>query len=151
MAVKTATKTKPIVIDASETDRKVTIVPKDQDRFVQGVPDVVAACHLYQELCKNRATFFEGFIPRLAAWVHEHEDEVVEAYLAPRAMGLLFLVICRDVFDQAFEDQVTELDVELHRKFPQIPLDVLEIPEVKKDALAAFLTGDVPVFQFEIE
>jgi len=137
----TAGKPRWIYLDYADGASKVTVTPKNEDRFVMSVRDAAEAC----QMAHDRDAFvkqFEALLARLAQWLKEHADNFCEAFVTIRDSGLLFVVL-RDGarFDANFEDTLTDLDLEIAQdsKFDHIDLNVLSLPKTSETAYSSFL------------
>lgn len=82
----------------------------------------------------------------LAKWVFEHQVKIEKAFLTLQDNRLLFLVITKsNNFDDAFEDELSDLDIELAR-ISMFPLSVQALPNCSKEQYDSFLN---PMMSFE--
>ena len=123
---------------------------EDQDRFIVAVSEAIAACRFYDELRTSRHEFWDDLVPQLHKWLTDHAEKVTAGYLTPRESGLLFLVVCHDVYDEALEEDLTRLDIDMARKHPLFSLDVLEVPNLDREQLASFIDTRVTPIEFQM-
>ena len=124
-----------------EPERKVLIVRQGGDRSVVPFEVVVHACKSAEKLL-DFAKQFEDLIDRLGQWLIDHSAEVDRAYLAPKPEGLLFAVIRREkTFSPAFEDRLSDLDLEIarDRDFDLVHLRMIALPNCSDEAVASFV------------
>jgi len=135
-----------IKLDWSERDRSVIICPDDNDKFVQTVEQVIEAVRAQgsDERVKVNHQFKE-LLRRLGEWAYDHSGMIRHALVTRRDSNLLFLVVTKSrKYDDAFEDELTDLDVEIARDdaFDLLPLSVLAIPNVDDANTFGFITPE---------
>lgn len=124
-----------------DRDGIVVVTSDDEDRFAITVKEAIHACRVYQreEIFAHQ---FNILLKRLAIWLRTRQDEVADAFVTVRDNGLLFLVVRKSPhYDAGFEDDLTELDLEVAQdpNLDLIRLSVLAIPHASDDAIASFL------------
>jgi len=96
-------------------------------------------------MAHDRDAFVEQFgsvLGRLAQWLREHAKTFSRAFVTVRESGLLFVVLRDNAgFDPDFEDELTDLDLEIAQnpRFDHIDLNVLSLPRSSKTAYSSFL------------
>ncbi len=101
-------------LDWSDREGTVTINPEDEDRFNMKVERVIQACQS-AALSDSFRQQLEFLFRRLSRWINSRSD-IKASYLTLRDGCLLFLVIKNQAaYDEAFEDALSDLDVEIAR------------------------------------
>lgn len=120
-------KAKPIYLTYRSVE-KVVVEPDDQDRFVTTVQDAARACKSAQVGTEWQAQF-ENFLARVHEWCEARKDRIDSSFVDVGDGGLR-VNVCTSMadFDFDFEDEVTELDIELARDFPHCISEVSQIP-----------------------
>jgi hypothetical protein len=108
--------------------RRFILHPEDNDTFVRTGRQVVEGCRLgisvevWLDECK---AMFE----RVREWAQARAERVQACYAAPETSGIkFFFVPFSETYDIALDEELTDLDVELFRRFNVGTVDVLEIP-----------------------
>jgi len=130
-------------LDCRQRDGTVVVTPADQDRFALTVEEAVKACRAYEQASAFRHQF-QILLRMLADWIGQHRDQVAEAYVTVRDAGLLFLVVKKvPQYDDALEDQLTELDLAVAQdpNLDLIRLSVLAVPPASQEAIDSFLAS----------
>ncbi|MCX7424487.1 MAG: hypothetical protein NTW96_02455 [Planctomycetia bacterium] len=135
-----------ITLRYDDDKQKVIVVDAGEDRFVFSVAEAVRACRVYDQLGIVRFRGqFESLLDYLGDWLAKHKEHVSKAVLTTRDAGLLFLVCTRKPeFDEAFEDELTTLDLSVARNddFGLIRLSVLGIPDDSPSSINCFADPD---------
>ena len=145
MSTADRTTSAPAVIDLHFEDRdgRVKVVPPNRDIMVIPVEEAIAACRAF----KDQIEFGDQFkllLERLGDWILERKPFLREAFVVVRDQGLLFLVVMDGVsFDSPFEDELTDLDIEIANNddYRLIRLDVLALPKCSGDSVNSFLAS----------
>lgn len=137
----TSTAQKITQLRYEDRDGMVVVTPEDEDRFAITVEAAIQACQVFREQALFRLQFKQT-LQKVAEWLNDHADDVAQAYLTVRDAGLLFLVARKsNRYDQHFEDDLTELDIQIaqDQELNLIRLSVLAIPDASEDSVASFL------------
>ncbi|MBN2211948.1 MAG: hypothetical protein JW709_11180 [Sedimentisphaerales bacterium] len=134
-----------------EKDRKVVITTHDGDKFVTTVDQAIFACKAAdkREIYKKQ---FNNLLDKLGGWLQHHKKTVFEAFLTIRDAGLLFVPIKNTPqYDPAWEDELTDLDLEIAQddQFDVIRLSVLSLPKTTPEAISTFLSTDIPPLHYQ--
>ena len=115
-----------------ERDRKILVEDADEDRFSMTVEEAIEACRVYerekQPLFRKQFKMLLGF---LGEWSFKRRNKLAKVFLTIRDAGLLFLVVTkRKTYDEGFEEELTQLDIEVANKedFSRILLSVQALP-----------------------
>ncbi|MEX0717716.1 MAG: hypothetical protein WD066_14070 [Planctomycetaceae bacterium] len=132
-----------IILLAEEDDANILVIPSDRDSFMVTVKEAVKACraHGHQLEFRNQ---LEDLLEELHGWLQERKDKVHASYLSIRDNGLLFVVALKESrFDQAFADELTNLDLSIATsdQYSLIDLDVMAVSKVSHGSLQAFLSS----------
>jgi len=127
-----ANKQEYIRLKWSEKDHKILVEAKDEDRFSLTVGDAIVACKVYER--EKKAMFpkqFRMLLNFLGNWAFERRNKLAKVFLTIRDAGLLFLVVTKGkTYDEQFEEDLTELDLEVahNEDFSEIALSVQSLP-----------------------
>ena len=137
----TTTAPSPIRLTYHQKDRQVVIVPENQDLFMMSVDQVPRAC---QQAAKGYefGNQFKAMLERLAKWIMERRLKINRAFVTVRDASFLLLLIQKERrFDEKFEDDLSDLDVEIacDDALKLLCLNVMALPHVSKEAYASFL------------
>jgi hypothetical protein len=135
----------PPIIELHCEDRegRVRVVLPDRHVMVMPIEAAVQACGAF----KDQIVFsgqFQLLLDRLAGWIQQRRPIIESAYLTVRDAGLLFVVVRKDhSYDSAFEDQLTDLDLEIANDpdYSLIRLNVLTLPCVSQESVRSFLAA----------
>src|ERR1700691_829200 len=108
--------------------QQVVVTGVDGDRWVTTVKEAAQACRsaLDQKDWKEQ---FEAFLSRIHEWSKSHSERVSAAFVGISSEGLTGVIITRGLeYQQDFDDEVTELDIELAKRFPSCRADILQSP-----------------------
>jgi len=129
----------PIQLDWEDKDGKVTITPKDQDRYLLGVRTIIERAQYGREieLFSEQLTLLQR---ELATWL-KGRDDLSQAFLTMRDGGLFFLVVKKDAkYSESLEDELSDLDIQLaNDDLLNLPVDVLALPNASADSIDTFL------------
>jgi len=127
----------------SEKERRTVLVEDaDQDRFCMTVEEAIEACKAYDS--GKRALVRKQFnllLDYLGAWSYQRKNKLCKVFLTIRDAGLLFLVVTRrKTYDEDFEDELTQLDLEVGQgeDFSEICLSVQALPLCSKQNYDSF-------------
>jgi hypothetical protein len=141
----------PIQLNWQEKNSVVTVIPGDEKLFYITIEKAIEACR-----AKNESVIFINqfmrLLNKLALWNKNHENDISNAFLTVRDANLLFLIVKKSVkFDSEFEDELTDLDIEIaqDKKFNKIKLSVLALPQTDFHSINSFLTPD-STFKYNI-
>lgn len=137
-----STKVDHVILDCTNVGQDITVVPEDEDRFILSVEAAVKACQAHDKTVRFSKQFSESLQKRLAAWISERQEKIFKAFLTIRENGLLFVVVMRGAhYDRAFEDELSNLDLEIANdpELDLIHLDVIALPESSASAYGSFL------------
>ncbi len=140
----------PMISDRTSQDRiiqldardggTVTVTPTDEDRFNLRVSEAISACKKWVADAQEKQRF-SMLLKRLQAWVLERSD-LRDAFLTLRETGLLFLAVKKTArYDDALEDALSALDVELaNDQDIRFEIDVMALPPVTEESMQSFLS-----------
>jgi len=129
----------PIRIDFRSVQH-VVVTPEDQDRFVTTSREAAMACRRAEDE-KAWDEQFHRFLAHVHEWSGKHSDLVSGSYVGVSDEGLrVFLTTRGDGYRFDFDDEVSDLDLELDRLFPNCPCTVMHLPESPKEALTSFFS-----------
>jgi len=134
-----------LMLDVSFKDKKVLVVPEDEDRFLVSVDAAVKACQAADKTLQFGRQFRDILLPRLGLWISDRADKLKKAYLTVREEGLLFVaILARAEYDRELEDDLSELDIAVARDphLDLIDLEVLALPNASDAAHASFLNPE---------
>jgi hypothetical protein len=120
--------------------QQVVVTDKDgKDRWVTTVKEAAQACRsaLAEQEWKQQ---FEAFLGRIHQWAGEHGDMVSAAFVGVSSEGLTGVIITKGPeYRHEFDDEVTDLDIELAQKFPNCRADILQSPEGEPESRIPFI------------
>jgi len=138
----TVAKTQPIRLKWSEKHRKIIVEGADEDRFFISVDEAIEACKIYDR--EKKALFrkqFEDLLDFLGEWAHQRRNKLEKVFLTIRDAGLLFLLITkRKTYDEHFEEDLTNLDLEIANsdEFSEVLLSIQALPFCNKSNYESF-------------
>jgi hypothetical protein len=120
--------------------QQVVVTGKDgQDRWVTTVKEAAQACRSALDQ-KEWTQQFEAFLGRIHEWAKEHDDIVSAAFVGISSEGLTGVIITKGTeYRSEFDDAVTDLDIELAKKFPNCRADILQSPEEEPESRIPFI------------
>ena len=128
----------PIRLDFRDVDTQIVVTPDDQDRFVTTSSEAAQACKMAHDVLRWKQEF-DGFLKYIHDWCAEQTERVAYAYLSFSSDGLKLFLLTHGVdyrFD--FDDVVSDFDIELDKKFPKCPGEVMQLPETPVESLTSF-------------
>jgi hypothetical protein len=121
----------------------VQVIRLDGDRFVTTAQQAIDFLSL-----AGRAVAFQQqlkeLLDRIYKWIDDRKQKIAAGYIVFGGDGITVVIVQRDVrFDFAFEDELTDLDLEVANSgsFPLIPFNTLLVPKVGDTALKSFLSS----------
>jgi hypothetical protein len=130
----------------SEKERRIIVEDKDEDRFSLSVEEAIEACKVYE---RNKQTLFRKqfrtLLDFLGKWAYERRKKLANVFLTIRDAGLLFLVVTKSkIHDEVFEDELTQLDLDIARNkdFSEIFLSVQALPICDKNGYESFCNSE---------
>jgi len=136
------TKSEPIRLNFREADRKVLVEPENEDRFITTVGQAAVACQVADREARFYFQVRNTLLQKLWDWLRAHRNQVESAFLAVREGGLLFLVV-RDAaaYDAVFEDELTDLDLQIAREpgLDLVSLEVGALPKVSRETAISYM------------
>jgi hypothetical protein len=132
MATGRATHAGPIRLNFRSI-QQVVVEPEDENRFLMTAREATRACEQAQGEKELREQFTQ-FMLYLHKWCEAHADEVCAAYVYP-GDGFLNILVCTrgDGYRFDFDDQVTELDIDVARQFGWLRAEVMQVPESARE------------------
>jgi len=107
---------------------QVVVEPDDNDRFVTTAAEAARACQQAQAT-KEFQEKFKLFLGHIHEWCKSRGDNIESGYVDVGDGGLRVNICMKaDDFDFEFDDQITELDIELAREFPECVAEVTQLP-----------------------
>ena len=129
---------KPIRLNFEDLDTQIVVTPADNDRFVTTSSEAAQACKMAQDILRWNQEF-QAFLRHIHYWCDKHKEKVARAYLSFSSDGLkLFLPTHGSDYRFDFDDEVSDLDLEIAKEFPTCPTEVMQLPENPDDALTSF-------------
>ena len=123
---------KPLKLDF-ESVEQVLVVPENEDRFITTEREAARACQV-AEYGKEWSNQFKDFLSYIHHWCEEHSAIVEAGFVDVGDIGLrVEICINKDSYDFEFDDEITDLDVELGKRFPSCIAEATQIP--KQDLL----------------
>lgn len=121
----------------------VTVTPRNPDRYSLKMQQAIVWLQRAGEPHAFDAEF-RLLLNRLAEWLH-HRVGVRNAFVTIRDGGLMLVVVTSSAtYDEAFEDSLTELDIEIAKDvdLARLRLDVFSLPDASQSALESFLNPE---------
>ncbi len=150
-------------IEASNKDGIVFVETTDGDRFFMSHEDAARACSNYQlskdsdklnifltdalEACRIRKRDdeqlkkFQLLLNKLGTWLFDHNEKIHKTFLTVCEGGLLLVIVRKELkYDEEFESQVTDLDMDIAKDpdFSEIPFSVQTLPRCDADGYESF-------------
>lgn len=133
-------------------DGRVKVILPGSDIMVLQMDAAVQACRAF-----HKQVIFgdqlKMLLQGLAEWIHTRVDMLSDAYLTVRDAGLLFVVVRKNrPYDSDFEDNLTDLDVEVANNpdYNLIKMDVLALPNSSDESIKSFVSNTSFTFKFKI-
>ena len=137
--IKEKTPAEPIRLDFQSV-QQVVVTSHDGDRWVTTVKEAAQACRSALDQ-KEWQEQFEGFLGHIHEWAKSHSDIVASAFVGISSEGLTGVIITKGPnYRQDFDDEITELDIELAKRFPSCRADVLQSPEEEPEARIPYIS-----------
>ena len=128
----------PIRLHFQDVETQIVVTPDDNDRFVTTSSEAAQACKMAQDALRWKPEF-EALLKHIHDWCAEHTERVARAFLSFSSDGLkLFLLTHGSSYRFDFDDAVSEFDLELDKKFPNCPGEVMQLPETPVESLTSF-------------
>ena len=135
-----------VQLDWNDQSGRVTVTPKDQDRYTLKVQQAIELLNLgHQHQLFQSA--FQVLVNRLGEWLSQ-QSGIREAFLTLRDGGFLFVVVRKDSrLDDDFEDSLTDLDVAIagDADLRRLRVDVLSLPGASASAIETFCHRDFTI------
>jgi hypothetical protein len=133
------TKTKKPLIRLKDGDESSVFVDiTDKDTFITTASMAAHACKNQQEVIEVWETF-KLFVAHVREWASKKTDLVRRVYVGGDGGNLkVFVILKGDDYNFDFEDELIDLRFALHEKYPSIPCDVLQLPDVPQERLSGF-------------
>jgi len=137
MSARNNTIADPIRLHFSD-QTKVVVTPDDEDRFMTTAAEAARACEHVQNLFQWKQEF-DRLLTHVHGWCKARNETVSRAYLAATGEGLdVFLLTAGPEYRFDFDDLVSELDIELARRFKNCPSGVTHFPDTPSEPLSSF-------------
>lgn len=121
----------------------VQVIRLDGDRFVTTAQEAINFLSL-----AGRAVAFQQqlkeLLNRIYQWADDRKQKIAAAYIVFGGDGITVVVVQRGVrFDFAFEEELTDLDIEVanNEAFQLLPFSTLLVPKVSDTVLKSFLSS----------
>jgi hypothetical protein len=116
---------------------------ESMDKIVFPVAKTIAACvnqAAADSMDRTMRAKFYGLASAIGDFCKSHST-VRAALLDPREQGryLLMLVVNSDLPDAGMGDDVSSLQMDLYRNFPEFPVSVMTVPAARSSAIATFV------------
>ena len=127
--------------------RDVHVRAADGDQFFLQAAHAVAGCQLGSELqfhmeqAQEKSSQLNN---RVRDWCGEHQ-EVSRAVAGFRSLsdGSVIVILLADGQDEfSFDDQASELDIELRRDYPEFNFSVVSLPTTRAENISAYIEPD---------
>ena len=138
----TKTVESPIQLRWGEKNKRVVVIPEDEDRFILTVEAAIRACNVAVEYSAFMPVF-RNLLTRLGEWTRQHKKQILDAYLTVRDNELMFVIVKKTrEYNRALEDLLTSLDIRIaqDKDFEMIKLSVLGLPKSPTKSVADFLS-----------
>jgi hypothetical protein len=134
------TQSDPIRLDFQSVQKVIITDDEAGDRWMTTVKEAAQACRsdLEQKEWKEE---FESFLGHIYEWAKGHSDIVTAAYVGVSSEGLTGVIITKGReyrFD--FDDEVTNLDIELAQTFSNCRADILQSPEGEPESRIPYIS-----------
>lgn len=137
-ALKQGARTEPLRLDF-RSEQVVVVTSKNEDRFVTTSKEAARACRRAED-DKGWQREFESLLAHVHEWCKKYPD-IDRAYLGFGDEGLrLFLVTGGTEYSVEMDEPAAELSIELEKRFPGCPADVMHLPSRPKDVLHTFFS-----------
>ena len=144
MATKEKREVKAIQLDF-QSRQQVVITGTEGDRWVTTVKEAAQACRsaLDQRSWEEQ---FRSFLTRINEWAKEHSNIVSAAFVGVSCEGLTGVIITKgSEYRVDFDDDVSQLDIELAKRFPNCRADVLQSPEGEPESRIPYISLELAV------
>jgi hypothetical protein len=127
--------------------QQVVVEPEDENRFMMTVKEAARACEAAQNE-KDLRDQFTRMLVYLREWCGKRAQKVQTACVYPGDGFLNILIGTRgDDYCFDFDNEVTELDIELTRQFAWLTAEVFQVPDKAREGhislgKAIFVYGD---------
>lgn len=129
----------PVRLVWQDGGRMVVVEAKDEDRFVMTCQQAAEACARGNRQIEWQSQF-EKILTLVHAWATKAKGRVRACFVSPREGQLaIFAVPASDAFDPDLADMISDLDMEIAKRFELCQCEVLQIPGQTPEALATFL------------
>jgi hypothetical protein len=131
--------TEPIRLDFQSV-QQVVATGNDGDRWVTTVREAAHACRsaLDQKGWKEE---FEAFLSHIHEWAKKHADVVSAAYVGISSEGLTGVIVTKGPeYRLEFDDEVSDLDIELAQRFSNCRADILQTPECDPESRVPYIS-----------
>ncbi|MFQ5806434.1 MAG: hypothetical protein ACE5I3_08290 [Phycisphaerae bacterium] len=138
MPSKAAPTTEPIRIDF-KSETRVVVTAADEERFVTTSKEAARACKVAENV-KDWYDGFDEFLAYVHQWCTERAGTPVRCYVAVSDDGLRILIVTRGKeYNFEFDDEVSELEIQLAHRFPGHPAIGVHTPEGPTDSLGELI------------
>lgn len=129
----------PLQLDfRDETKRQVIVTGPNEDRFVTTEKQAAAACQLSDDLTKF-GEVFRSFLGYVSLWCQRQGADVASCFVSVGIDGVTsFVVVDGGGYRFDLESRLTDFDLEIATRFPDIRGDVLQLPKDAAGDLASF-------------
>ncbi|HLN31557.1 MAG TPA: hypothetical protein VK395_27700 [Gemmataceae bacterium] len=114
----------------------VLVEPDDEDRFMTTSQEAAFACKQASDK-KEWQEDFKRFLHAVSQWCESHKDDVHNGCVGV-GDGLLniFIRTKHKAYNFDLEDELTQLDIDLVKKFPWLVAEVMQLPSnINEDQL----------------
>jgi hypothetical protein len=134
---KERTRSRPIHLNYRSV-KQVLVEPEDQDRFMMTAKEAARACKQAEDE-KGWVDRFNEFLIFLGEWCKAHSADVAAGYVDIGDGGLDILICTEGAgYREDFEDTLTDLDLDIVKKFPWCVAEVAQIPCKAKEGQMSF-------------
>ncbi len=135
-----AASSEPIRLDFQSVQR-VLVTDDNGDRWLTTVKEAAQACRSPLDDQEWRDQF-QSFLGYIHEWAKKH-DIVSAAYVGVGSEGLTGVIVTKGTEHRLdFDDEVTSLDIELARRFPDCRADILQSPEGEPECRVPYISPD---------
>lgn len=123
---------------------KIEVVAGDagDDRYETTLAEMAEACRQKEDF-RTWKMQFEEFLGKINDWCLSHKNQIRGSYLSPGEGGMkLFVTTQGERYRFDFDNEIVDLELELHRVYSMCPVEVLQMPDASPDALKSFFSPD---------
>ena len=129
----------PIRLDFQSV-QQVVVTGNDGDRWVTTVKEAAQACRTALDFQAWKGEF-EGFLARIHEWAKQHADVVSSAFVGISSEGLTGVIVTKGPdYRMELDDAITDLDIEVAKRFPSCRADILQSPDDEPESRIPYIS-----------